>query len=167
MVVTYIGLSKQERLNQNMSNRKQRVDLNKDQRQQVITQYFDEGVSSVALANFYDVCTATIHHITKPRRLELKKAQHLQEAMKLRKAIKKVKPKSVGVVRSLKTLVKDPHPEQNLSVSWMSSESDAFITGMSVAFGLSRAQVVDKLCSHYRDTILIRLTETPDAAKQN
>lgn len=126
--------------------KKKRVDLNVEQRQQVITQYFDEGISSAALAEFYDVCLPTIHAITRPRRLEIKKEQHLNEAHKLRKAIKKSKPKrSQGVVRSLATLVKDPHPDQNLSVSWMSSEADAFITGMSVAYGLSRAQVVDKL----------------------
>ena len=129
-----------------MANRRKiRVDLKPDQREQVITQHFEEGVSSAALAEFYDVCLPTIHAITRPRRLEIKKEQHLNEAHKLRKAIKKSKPKSSGVVRSLKTLVKEPHPDQNLSVSWMSSEADAFITGMSVAYGLSRAQVVDKL----------------------
>jgi len=125
--------------------RKIRVDLTQDQREQVITQHFDENISSAALAEFYDVCLPTIHAITRPRRLEIKKEQHLQEAHKIRKAIKKSKPKRNHVVRSLKTLVKDPHPDQNLSVSWMSSEADAFITGMSVAYGLSRAQVVDKL----------------------
>ena len=125
--------------------RKIRVDLTQDQREQVITQHFDEGISSADLAEFYDVCLPTIHAITRPRRLEIKKEQHLQEAHKIRKAIKKSKPKRNQVVRSFKTLVKDPHPDQNLSVSWMSSEADAFITGMSVAYGLSRAQVVDKL----------------------
>ena len=126
--------------------KKKKVWLNVEQRQQVVTQHFDEGVSSAALAEFYDVCLPTIHAITRPRRLEIKKEAHLNEAHKLRKAIKKSKPKRTqGVVRSLKTLVKDPHPDQNLSVSWMSSEADAFITGMSVAYGLSRAQVVDKL----------------------
>jgi len=127
------------------STRKIRVDLKSDQRAQVITQHFEEGISSAALAEFYDVSLPTIHAITRPRRLEIKKELHLHEALKLRKAIKKSKPKSNGVVRSLKTLVKEPHPDQNLSVSWMSSEADAFITGMSVAYGLSRAQVVDKL----------------------
>lgn len=142
-----------------MKTKKQRVDLNADQRKQVITQYFDEGISSAALAEFYDVCLPTIWAITRPRRLENKKEQHLQEAHKLRSAIKKSKPKrKSNVVRSLKTLVKDPHPEQNLSVSWMSSEADAFITGMSVAYGLSRAQVVDKL---------IDIAKATNATKQN
>jgi hypothetical protein len=91
--------------------------------------------------------------------LESKKEQHLQEAHRLRSAIKKSKPKrKSNVVRSLKTLVKDPHPDQNLSVSWMSSEADAFITGMSVAYGLSRAQVVDKL---------IDIAKASNATKQN
>ena len=35
--------------------RKQRVDLNAEQRAQVVTQYFQEGVGSGALAEFYDV----------------------------------------------------------------------------------------------------------------
>tara|TARA_B100000768_G_scaffold179643_1_gene197781 strand:+ start:2003 stop:2440 length:438 start_codon:yes stop_codon:yes gene_type:complete len=145
-------------MSNNITTRKQRVDLNAEQRAQVVTQYFQEGVGSGALAEFYDVCEATIHAITKPRRLELKKAQHLQEAMKLRKAISKAKPRAGGVVRSKKNLVKEDHPDQNLSVSWMSSESDAFITGMSIAYGLSRAQVVDKL---------IDIAKASNATKQN
>lgn len=145
-------------MSNNTTTRKQRVDLNAEQRAQVIMQHCDEGISSVALAEFYDVCVPTIHSITRPRRLEIKKEKHLNEALKLRKAIKKSKPKSNGVVRSLKTLVKEPHPDQNLSVSWMSSEADAFITGMSVAYGLSRAQVVDKL---------IEIAKASNATKQN
>jgi len=145
-------------MSNNITTRKQRVDLNAEQRAQIMRQFFDHGEATAELAEFYDVCEATIHAITKPRRLELKKSQHLQEAMKLRKAISKAKPRAGGVVRSKKNLVKEDHPDQNLSVSWMSSESDAFITGMSIAYGLSRAQVVDKL---------IDIAKAQNATKQN
>ena len=136
--------------------RKKTVWLNSETKARIVEQHFSEGVSCQDLADFYNVCLNTIHNITKERRLELRKEKHLNKARMLRRQIKNSKPKS-KVVRSVNNLVREEKKDQNLSVSWMSSEADAFITGMSVAYGLSRAQVVDKLCNHYRETVLKNL----------